>query len=377
MFSKKFRLFRLFGFDVGIDPSWIVLAILVAWSLSTGFFPLTYQHLNTSTYWFMGIFGALGLFLSIVIHEYCHSLMAKRFGLPMKGITLFIFGGMAEMSDEPPTARAELFIAIVGPLSSLALAGVFYILNQLALGLDLSIAFTGLTHYLAVINIFLALFNIVPAFPLDGGRVLRAALWRWKGDLRRATRTAAAIGGGFGILLMVYGGLQFFGGAFIGGMWLFLIGLFIRGAAQMSYKQLQIRRALEGEPLKRFMKPNPVTASPSLSLKDLVEDYVYRYHYKLYPVVEGDRLKGCVSTRQIKSMDREKWENTTVGEVLESCSQENTIDPDTDAVEALSTMRKNHTSRLLVTKDGHNLLGIIALKDMLDFLSMKIELEQS
>lgn len=376
MFSKKFRLFRLFGFDVGIDPSWIILAILVAWSLSTGFFPFTYANLSTSTYWLMGVLGALGLFLSIVIHEYCHSLVAKHHGLPMKGITLFIFGGVAEMADEPPSARAELFIAIVGPLSSLALAAIFYGLNQAAGRLDLSVAFSGLTHYLAVINFFLALFNMIPAFPLDGGRVLRAGLWKWKGNLRQATRIAAAIGGGFGILLIVLGVLQFFGGAFIGGMWLFLIGLFIRSAANMSYKQLQIRRALEGEPLKRFMKPDPVIARPSLSIKELVEDYVYQYHYKLYPVVEQDQLKGCVSTRQIKSMDREKWADTTVSDVLEPCSEANTIDPDADAVEALSTMGENNTSRLLVSKGGR-LLGIIALKDMLDFLSMKIELEQS
>jgi CBS domain-containing protein len=293
----------------------------------------------------------------------------------MKGITLFIFGGVAEMGDEPPHAQAELVIAAVGPLSSLAMAALFYIIYQATGVLNLSIAVSGLLQYLAMINFFLAMFNLIPAFPLDGGRILRALLWKWKGSLRAATRTAAAIGGGFGIFLIVLGVLQVLGGGFVGGMWLFLIGLFIRSAANMSYRQLQIRRALEGEPLKRFMTTNPVTATPSMTLKDLVENYVYQYHHKLYPVVEGDQLQGCITTRQIKSIDRDSWAFTTVGEVAEPCSDHNTIDPDSDAVQALAAMRQNNASRLLVSKDQH-LVGIIALKDMLDFLSMKIELEE-
>lgn len=376
MFSRKIKLFRLFGFDVAIDPSLVILAILVTWSLSTAFFPSNYQNLSTSTYWGMGIFGTLGLFLSIIIHEYCHSLVAKHHGLPVKGITLFIFGGVAEMSEEPPSARAELLIAIVGPLASFALAAVFYAVYRIAGRIDLPVAVSGLMRYLYLINFFLALFNLMPAFPLDGGRVLRAGLWKWKGNLRWATRTASTIGSGFGIMLIFFGVLQVLKGAFVGGMWLFLIGLFIRSAASMSYMHLQIRRALEGEPLKRFIKSDPVTVPPSLTLKELVENYIYRYHHKLYPVAEGDRLKGCVSTRQIKSIDRDQWDRITVDQVLEPCSSKNTIAPDIDAVEAFATMRQNNTSRLLVSEHGR-LVGIIALKDMLDFLSMKIELEES
>ena len=368
------KLFQLFGFDVNIDPSLIILAILVAWSLSTGLFPYNYENLGAGTYWIMGILGAIGLFLSIVIHEFCHSLVARHHGLPMKGITLFIFGGVAEMNEEPPSAKVEWQIAVVGPLSSFALAALFYAIYAIGARLNLSTAASGLFSYLAAINVLLAVFNLVPAFPLDGGRILRAGLWKWKGDLRRATRTAASIGGGFGIFLIILGVLQVLSGRFLGGMWLFLIGLFIRNAASMSYRQLQVRRALEGESLGRFMNPNPVTASPSMTIKELVDDYIYQYHYKLYPVVENDQLKGCVSTRQVKSVERDEWDNTTVNQILEPCSLENTIAPDTDAVKALATMRKNNISRLMVT-EGQRLVGIIALKDMLDFLSMKIELE--
>jgi CBS domain-containing protein len=158
-------------------------------------------------------------------------------------------------------------------------------------------------------------------------------------------------------------------------MWFVLIGWFIYGAAKMSYQQLVTRRALEGEPLKRFMKTDPVTVPESTTIDRLVEDYVYRYHYKLYPVVNADRLLGCISTRDIKEVPRDEWTRRTVGEVAEKCNPENTISPDADAVEALSVMRRNQASRLLVV-DAGELLGIIALKDMLEFLSLKIELDE-
>lgn len=290
MSKRKLRLFRLFGFDVGIDPSWIVLAILVAWSLSTGYFPFRYQALSPRQYWIMGIIGALGLFASIVAHEFCHSLVARRKGMPIKGITLFIFGGVAEMDEEPPKAQDEFLIAAVGPVSSLAMAALFYGLSRLGEAAAWPTAISGVMGYLGLINLILAAFNLVPAFPLDGGRILRAALWAWKGNLRWATRIASQFGRGFGLLLIALAVLRVLNGFFIGGMWLFLIGLFIRNAATMSYQQLLTRRALEGEPLERFMNRQPVTVPPDLKLDRLVEDYIYRHHHKLYPVVEGERL---------------------------------------------------------------------------------------
>jgi Zn-dependent protease/CBS domain-containing protein len=374
MFKHKFKVFRLLGFDVSIDPSWIVLAVLVAWSLSTGYFPFKYNQLSTQQYWIMGIVGALGLFVSIVAHEFCHSLAARRSGMPMKGITLFIFGGVAEMNQEPSSARDEFIIAIVGPLSSLAIAVAFYLLTLVGEIAGWSMSVVGVMGYLALINLILAVFNLVPAFPLDGGRVLRACLWAWKGDLRKATRLAARIGEGFSLVMIGLGILRILTGYFIGGMWLILIGLFLRSAAQASYRQLLTRRALEGEPLQRFMNPEPVTVPPEIRLDRLVEDYIYRFHHKLYPVVDGERLIGCITNRQVKEIPRERWSETRVGDLAQACSEENTIDPETDAVQALARMHRSNTGRMMVVK-GDRLIGIIALKDLLEFLSMKIDLE--
>jgi len=376
MFERKIRLFRLLGFEVGIDPSWIIIAILIAWSLSTGLFPFQYKNLSTRTYWLMGIIGTLGLFLSVIVHEFSHSLAARKFGLEMKGITLFVFGGVAEMKDEPPSPKAEFIIAIMGPISSIIMALFFYGVRFAGKGQGLAMPVNGVLDYLAFINLILAGFNILPAFPLDGGRVLRAILWGIKGNLRWATRITSQIGVGFGILLIVMGIFNILRGNFIGGMWWFLIGMFLRGTAKASYQQLLIRRALEGEPVRRFMKTDPTTVWPFITLNELVEDYVYRHHFKMFPVVEkGGKLIGCVTTKNVKEVPREAWNSRKVGEIASECSPENTIEENTDAMEALSTMNRNGASRLMVVKKGR-LVGVIALKDMLKFLSLKVELDE-
>ena len=222
--------------------------------------------------------------------------------MPMKGITLFIFGGVAEMGEEPPGPREEFTMSIVGPLSSLAIAGIFYGIYIMG-GNFLSRAVSGVLGYLAWINALLAAFNLIPAFPLDGGRILRSILWKVKGNLNWATRIASRIGSGFGILLIVVGILNVLGGNFIGGMWWFVIGLFLQGLARASYQRLVTRRALEGESVRRFMKTNPVSVKPDISLQDLLENYVYKYHFKMFPVVEEkNRLEGCITTKDLKEI---------------------------------------------------------------------------
>jgi Zn-dependent protease len=307
LFGKRFNLLKLLGFQVRIDLSWIVIALLVAWSLSTGFFPFHYQGLSTQTYWIMGIIGALGLFFSIVVHEFCHSLMAKRFDVPMKGINLFIFWGMAEMSEEPKDAKAEFMVAVVVPLSSLVVAAIFYGIYFSGKGSDiLPLAVSGVIQYLAFINVVLAAFNCVPAFPLDGGRVLRSILWGAKGDLRWATRVSASIGSGFGVFLIVMGVFNLFTGNFIGGMWWALIGMFLHSAAKMSYQQLLTRRVLLGESVSRFMRKDPVTVAPEMLLDELVEDYIYRHHYKMFPVVtDSNKVTRCVTAKEVKAVPKE------------------------------------------------------------------------
>jgi Zn-dependent protease/predicted transcriptional regulator len=374
MFGKRINLFNLLGFQVRIDLSWIIIALLIAWSLSTGLFPFHYKNLSTEVYWIMGIVAAVGLFLSIIVHEFSHSIMARRFGMPMKGITLFIFGGVAEMEDEPPSAKAEFMMAIVGPLTSVAIAVIFYGIYSLGKGVGWPEPVNGVLQYLGLINGVLAVFNMLPAFPLDGGRVLRAGLWWWKDNLRWATKVSSMIGSGFGILLIVLGVLNVLGGNFVGGMWWFLIGMFLQTAARMSYRQLVTRKALEGEKVRRFMISNPVTVPPSISLDALVEDYIYKYHYKMFPVVNSDTNLGCVSTKQVKEIPREHWSDTKVEDLAMECTPETTVKPDDDAIKALSLMRKSGNSRLLVV-EGDELAGVVSLKDMLEFLSLKVDLD--
>jgi len=374
MFGRRITLFSLLGFKVHIDMSWLIIVLLVIWSLAKGWFPSHYQDLSSATYLGMGLIGAAGLFFSVVFHELCHSLVARRFGLPMKGITLFIFGGVAEMSDEPSSAKAEFLMAIAGPLSSILLALTIYAATAFV-GEALSTPVIGVRDYLVAINLFLAAFNLMPAFPLDGGRVLRSALWQWKKNLRWATRIASRIGTGFAILLILAGIFNVAIGRIIDGIWMFMIGMFLQNAAQMSYQQVLIRNALEGETIQRFMKKDPVSAPSSISIKDLVEDYIYNYHFKMYPVVQAGELIGCITSRQVKDIPRDQWASLTVGNVASRCSPENTIAPASDALKALSLMSRTGNSRLMVVDDGR-LVGIITLKDIMGFISVKLELDE-
>jgi CBS domain-containing protein len=280
------------------------------------------------------------------------------------------------MGGEPPSAKAEFMMAIAGPISSLVLALGFYGIYLVGKGAGWSVSILGVVAYLAFINVILVAFNLIPGFPLDGGRMLRSALWYWKNNLRWATRIASGIGEGFGMVLILLGILKvILAGNFIGGMWLCLIGMFLRGAARQSYQQVLMRHALEGEMVRRFMNPNPVTVSPAISVQQLVEDYIYKYHHKMFPVVDGGRLIGCISIQQVKEIPRDRWSQRTVGELVTSCSPENTIRPDDDAMKVLSMMNRTRASRLMVV-DGGQLIGIIALKDMLKFFSLKVELEE-
>ncbi len=374
MFSKAIPLFKLRGFQVNLDASWLILAFLITWTLAVSYFPMQQPGLSPAAYWAMGVGGALGLFVSIVLHELGHATIARRDGVPMKGITLFLFGGVAQMDREPPTAKSEFRMAIAGPIVSYVLAAVFYVAYGLAQGSGAPAAAVGVLLYLAVINAVLATFNLLPAFPLDGGRVLRSALWARNKDLRKATRTASQAGSFFGILFIVLGVMSIFGGNFIGGMWWALIGMFLRGASQMSYRQVEIREALEGTPVSQFMKTDPVTVRPDLSVQELVDDYVYRHHHHMFPVVSGPRLKGCVSTGQIKNVPKEQWPHTTVAQIFAPCSEENTIAPSTDSMKALAQMQKTGNSRMLVAED-ENLIGVVTLKDLLGFLAVKLDLD--
>ncbi|HJT89519.1 MAG TPA: site-2 protease family protein [Bryobacteraceae bacterium] len=374
MFGRRVRLFELFGFEVRVDASWLIIAALVIWSLALGVFPHEVPGLSTGTYWWMGVVGALGLFGAIVVHELCHSLVARQYDLPMRGITLFIFGGVAEMTEEPRRPGVEFLMAIAGPIASIVIGLICYGLARAGHG-SWPIEAVGILAYLAWINFLLAAFNLIPAFPLDGGRVLRSVLWHFQGDLRRATRIASVIGTGFGVVLMAFGVYEFFFGNFIAGIWYFLIGMFLQNASRMSYQQVLMRSVLAGEPIERFMRRDPVTVPPDISIQDLVERYLYQYDFKMFPVVDReDHLEGCVTPNDIQGIPKEEWPRHRVEEVTRPCAQANTIGPDADAMKVLNQMQETGQNRLLVTERDH-LLAVVSARDLMRFLATKMNLE--
>ncbi|MBW2519686.1 MAG: site-2 protease family protein [Deltaproteobacteria bacterium] len=242
MFEDRVTLFKLFGFKVQIDASWIIIALLVTWSLATGYFPSSYEGLSTRSYWQMSLIGTTGLFASIIFHEFCHSVVARRYGLPMKGITLFIFGGIAEMNKHPDRPKTEFLMAVAGPVASVLLGFGFHGLQQYIDSQNGSVLLSGVFGYLAFINWLLAGFNMLPAFPLDGGRILRSLLWAIRDDLVWATDIVCRLGSWFGIALATLGVIALLQGYSINGIWYILIGMFLNGAARAS--QGRVRKSL-------------------------------------------------------------------------------------------------------------------------------------
>ena len=375
MVTRRLNLFRGFGFPIRIDLSWIFIAVLVTWSLAVAWFPHEYTGLTPRTYWLMGIAGALGLFTSIVLHELGHAIVARRYGMKIRGITLFIFGGVAEMDDEPPSARAEFMVAIAGPLVSVWIGMMCFLISRAGEVAGWPEAVWGVFNYLAIINTIVVVFNLVPAFPLDGGRMLRSALWKRKANLRKATRISSRLGSGFGLFLFGMGLFSILAGNLVGGLWWIILGMFLRSAAQMSYQQLLVRRALEGEAVSFLMEANARTVPPKTSIARFVNDYVYKYHHKMFPVVKDGVLSGCVSTESVKEIPRSQWDEATIDDIVQPCNGDNTISPDEDAAEALSRMSRSGRSRLVVTDNGQ-LVGILSLRDMLKYLTFKLDLEE-
>ncbi|HYD32891.1 MAG TPA: site-2 protease family protein [Azospirillaceae bacterium] len=373
MFAHSIELFRLFGFSIRVDVSWLLLAVLITWSLAVGYFPVDAPGLDRATYWWMGAAGLIGLATSIVLHELAHALVARRYHLPIRSITLFIFGGVADLREEPPSAKAEFMVAVAGPVLSLTLSVLLALATAVAASAETPYAAVAVTGYLSMINLMLGVFNLVPAFPLDGGRMLRAALWGWKKDLLWATRIASGLGSGFGFLLILMGLYSVLAGDLLTGLWWFLIGLFVRAASAGAYQQTLARSLFAGQPVSRFMRRDPVAVEARLPLGGFVDDYVFHHYYKSFPVLDSGRLVGCVRVEDVKKVSRDRWPVVRVREVMEPCGDTNTISPDLDAGRALARMRETGASRLIVARDGR-LVGIVSLKDLLGFLSLSLDL---
>ncbi len=369
MFGTRWPLFRLLGIPISVDASWLVILALLAWTL-VNYFQIAVSGLSAADYWVMGLAAALGFFACIVLHELGHAVVARRLGIPIRGITLFLFGGVAELEDEPKSAKGEFLMAVAGPAVSAVLVFAFRVLSELGWPQPAKVVLS----YLATINLAVLVFNLIPAFPLDGGRVLRSILWGTTGNLRRATYFAALAGQGFAWLLISLGVLNFIAGDIIHGVWLGLIGMFLNNAAKASYQQVIVRQMLQNEPVSRFMNPEPIMVPLSLDLQHWVDDYVLRYNRKMFPVSSNSHVAGVIATAALTRYPREQWSRHTVDEAMTQDLEVISISPGADCLEALAKMQRTGSSRLLVM-DGERLVGIVSLKDLLRYLDLKLELE--
>lgn len=375
MFIRRFNFLTFAGIKIGIDISWFFIAILLTWTLADGYFPYYYPGFTSATYWVMGFIGMLGLFVCVTLHEMGHALVAKHYKMPISQITLFLFGGVAEIKQEPKTPKIEFLMAIAGPLVSLVLAIILYGVTLLGKHGGWPVPLVAITGYLALINLMLLIFNMVPAFPLDGGRIFRSILWGWKKNLEWATKVASRIGGGFGFLLMLLGILILFTGNFISGFWLIILGYFLQKAASSSRTQYYIGKELSGVTVEKFMTKNPISVSPEVTIQEFVDKYVYQSYHHLYPVAENGKLLGYISLLEVKSLSAENWKNTLVEKVMVPSSLIQTVSPKTNALEAFNLMNETGYPLLLVVENGH-LVGILTAQDLFKLISIKFELEQ-
>ncbi len=374
MFGRRFVFGRILGFEIRADPTWAILFLLILWSLASGFFPAMYPGVAAGTAWGLALVGTLGLFASLLFHELAHSVVARSYGVKVGGITLFLFGGAAEMESEPASPRAELLIAGAGPLASLFLAVAFYGVTGVVATAGAPDPIVGLPYYLAVVNLALAVFNLLPAFPMDGGRLLRAALWGMGRNLRRATKVASRMGQGFGLLLIAGGAFQAIAVQnFVGGMWWVLIGVFIHGNAGMTYKRLLDRLSLKGLTVGDVMTRRPVTVDPDSTIQQIVDEVIYRYHHHRYPVASGRRLLGWIGARQVQGIERARWPELRVGEVMAPADTSATIPASADAETALDRLQARRDGWLMVTDRGA-LVGVVALRDLQAYLRLRAEL---
>jgi Zn-dependent protease/CBS domain-containing protein len=358
------RIGSVFGFEIKLDLSWSIIFFLVFWSLAEGVFPARFPDMTSGLHLVMALVATLLFFASLVAHELSHALVSRSRGVPVEGITLFLFGGVARARKEPDSARDELLIAGVGPLTSAGLALLFAIGARLVWGADLHPALGGVLDYLALINLMLAAFNLLPGFPLDGGRVFRALAWRVTGDRMRATRWAVAGGRWLGVVLMMLGAVQALGGAPLSGLWLVFIGWFVRGLATSTLQHEVLRELMHGWSAADVMSAHADTVSPDLPLDSLVSGHFLRMRHSGFPVVDGGSLVGLVTPDEVVRVPRERWTDATVADVMVPLGACVVVAPDAPLAELLEAVgRPGGHGRVLVVDDGR-LLGVISAGDV-------------
>ena len=369
------KIFKIAGIQVRLDYSWLIIFLLVLWSLSAGYFPRNYPDQSTGTYWLAGLVATFLFFASILTHELSHSLVARRFGIEIREITLFIFGGLANIAKEPTSPKIEFTIAIVGPLTSFLLAAFFWVLTMPFQGFMSPLTIVIL-EYLAWINLALGVFNLFPGFPLDGGRVFRA-FWWWKtGSLRRATKAASDIGKGMAVTLMILGALQIFAGALVGGLWFIFIGMFLRGIAEGGYQELILRESLEAVQARDIMIRDVVTVPASLPVSGVVSDYFLRYGFRGFPVAEDGKVLGMISLAQVGKIPPEERGKNNAGQVMVPRGPEIEIAPDDSLADALKRMTQEDNGRLLVV-EKEKIVGMITKTGLLRYWEARQALENA
>jgi len=362
------RLGAVSGFEVTLDYSWFILFFLILSTFTGGIFPAQAPGLSRPEYFLMGLTGTFLFFGSLLLHELAHAFMARRKGLEIEGITLFIFGGMARVKRDAESPGDEFLIAGVGPLASFLLAGIFSGLARIGGAFELGLGATVLLEYLGFLNLVLALFNLFPGFPLDGGRLLRAVVWRVTGSLRKATQIATLSGRllGWGIV-----GLGVFsivvGGGFVGGLWLVFIGWFLTHAARSSYQQLLLVEMMGPLTAREVMSPDPESVPPDLPVGDLVHDYFLRRPYNSFPVIDDGVVVGLVTLGQVKQIPREAWDEFVVGGIMSPLVDTILVAPETPMPQVLERMRETNTRRVLVAREWE-LMGIISASDVARWL---------
>ncbi len=364
------RLGSIRGIEIGVHYNWLLIFFLVAWSLAMGYFPQSYLGWTQLAYWTTGVIASILLFVSVLLHELAHSFVAQARGLPVRSITLFIFGGVSNIVREAENPRTEFAMAVVGPLSSLVIAGVFY-------GLFLVVPnkldpLAALLSYLALINAFLAVFNLIPGFPLDGGRVLRSIIWGATGNLVKATNIAATVGRLFGWGLIGVGLFQILRGNFLGGLWIAFIGWFLSNAADSSRQETTVQEYLKGFKVKDVMTPNPQTISPGATVLEVVQGIFSQYHRRAVPVARDGKLVGIVTLTNIRGLPQEKWAITPVGAIMTKAPLQ-CVSPEDDLARAMAMIAEQDVNQVLVCTDS-GLVGIISRADIIRHLQYTQEL---
>jgi len=368
--KASFKLFRIAGITIGIHYTWIFAFIFFSWTLAEGYFPITYIGWSTAVYWIMGIIAALLIFVSVLLHEIAHSLVANAKGIPVRSITLFLLGGPSNMEEEPQKPAAEFAMAIVGPVTSLALAAIFWGFSKLPA--DTTSPLAAMLSYMAMINMYLGIFNLLPGFPLDGGRVLRSILWGSTGSLTRATDIAGLVGQIFGWLFIGLGVYLIISVSLFTGLWIAFIGWFLNSSADASRKEITLRERLSHIKVRELMNPIVNTISPETTVQQLVREFFRKQQGRAVPVCREDKLIGIATITDIKKIAQEKWAETPVSKIMTS-EPLYTVSPEDNLNVAMVMIAKNDINQVLINENG-KCGGILSRADIIRFIQMDREL---